>query len=197
MYGLGYYIRDGVEGWSLGSGHALGATSQETFASTGKWPTYTVRSGDSLSLITWRFGRPAAETLTLYAANASESFKDPNLINVGQVLNLPPAWPTGPTRSDRPSTAWINEAAKALKGAGWTYQAPPKPPAPQTNCAPGFHLYNGKCVPDVAPSPSPGPLPPGPKPVEAGMGGKQLLIMSLGLAAVYGLYTTFGKKGSR
>lgn len=94
--------------------------------------TYTVRSGDSLTLITWKFNRPATDALTLYSVNSAEIGQDPNKLERGQVLYLPYGWPTTPTRSDSPNPAWINEAANALKSVGFTWTKPPKPEEPTT-----------------------------------------------------------------
>lgn len=109
--------------------------------------TYRVRSGDSLSLITWRFGRPAEATLDLYAANESLIGPDPNDIRIGQELEIPVGWPATATRIDKPDRMWIEAASVALRRAGFR-----PTPAPSPDPTPS---------PTPTPEPAPAPAPDG------------------------------------
>lgn len=53
---------------------------------------YTVKSGDSLSLISKKFTGSVANWKTLYNLNVSIIGKDPNKIKPGQILTLPSSW---------------------------------------------------------------------------------------------------------
>ncbi|HSH05979.1 MAG TPA: LysM peptidoglycan-binding domain-containing protein [Anaerolineae bacterium] len=52
--------------------------------------TYTVASGDSLSVISNRFYGDAKHWQKIYQANKDVIGDNPNLIRVGQVLTIPP-----------------------------------------------------------------------------------------------------------
>ena len=135
--------------------------------------TYTVQRSDSLSLITWRFGQPANETTTLYSVNSGLIGPDPHKLEIGWILTLPYGWPATPSKKDRPTRAWINEAAVALKEVGFTA----KP--------------NGaKSEPDKT-SPPP-PTPPQLKPDDGGTGGKVLLGVGAVVAVGIGAWLTRG-----
>ena len=56
-------------------------TAQEAYAQSGTWPTYRVKSGDSLTLIVWRFGREPEEIGPFYQVNAETVGRDPHAID--------------------------------------------------------------------------------------------------------------------
>ena len=135
--------------------------------------TYVVAPGDSLSLITWRFGRPAEDVPLLFNVNAVAGVvKNHHELSVGQRLWLPIGWSPAPTRTDLPTRAWQNQAAAALQSFGLSPRPDllPKPaPGPFVGPTPG-----------PGPAPGPGPTPP-PAPPKAGnvgvlLGGAALLI---------------------
>ncbi|MBM7621504.1 peptidoglycan endopeptidase LytE [Bacillus tianshenii] len=83
--------------------------------------TYTIKSGDSLSIVAQR------HNLTLQALlNANPSIKDANRIYVGQVITIPGTGQAAPVNGD---TAWqtkasaIIESGKKYLGAGYLYGA--------------------------------------------------------------------------
>lgn len=83
--------------------------------------TYTIKSGDSLSIVAQR------HKVTLQALlNANPSIKDANRIYVGQVITIPGAGQAVPVSGD---TAWqtkanaIIESGKKYLGAGYLYGA--------------------------------------------------------------------------
>jgi len=59
-------------------------------AGGGQGETYTVRSGDTLSKISKLFYGDANEYMRIFYAN-TDKLKDPNKIQVGQELTIPPA----------------------------------------------------------------------------------------------------------
>lgn len=95
--------------------------------------TYKVSALDKFGLtgITWEFGQLPASALKLYFVNRTLIGSDPNNVKVGAVLTLPAGWPAQKTRKLPATAAWANEAAAALKNAGFLpVPQPPKPPAP-------------------------------------------------------------------
>ncbi|HSP06110.1 MAG TPA: LysM peptidoglycan-binding domain-containing protein, partial [Acidobacteriota bacterium] len=55
-----------------------------------KEQTYTVQKGDTLSAIAKKFYGNAGQYMKIFNANRDQ-LKDPDRINVGQVLKIPPA----------------------------------------------------------------------------------------------------------
>ncbi len=68
-----------------------GASSTAPTREPAERSTYTVRSGDSLSKIARRHYGDAKEWTRIYEANQELIGKDPDLIQPGQVLVLPPS----------------------------------------------------------------------------------------------------------
>jgi LysM repeat protein len=58
-------------------------------------PQYTVKSGDSLSLISKKLSGSVGNWKTLYNLNLNVIGKDPNKIRPGQILTLPSSWSGG------------------------------------------------------------------------------------------------------
>lgn len=52
---------------------------------------YTVKPGDSLSLIATKYGRPGTDWKKIFDLN-SDQIKNPDLIQPGQVLKVPIDW---------------------------------------------------------------------------------------------------------
>ncbi|MDP3769227.1 MAG: LysM peptidoglycan-binding domain-containing protein [Dehalococcoidia bacterium] len=86
---------------------------------------YRVEPGDTLSLITWRYGRPGADVVVLWSVNSGQIGQNPDNLKVGWTLALPDGWPTSPKRRDRPTKTWLREAAAALAEVGVKYSPPP------------------------------------------------------------------------
>ncbi len=63
--------------------------------------TYTVKPGDSLSLIAKNLWGDAMRWKEIFEAN-QDQIKDPNLIRVGQVLKIPGAQPEPPAAPPEP-----------------------------------------------------------------------------------------------
>lgn len=101
-----------------GSAPATSTPSQPAPVNTS---TYTIKSGDSLSIVAQR------HKVTLQAIlNVNPSIKDANRIYVGQVISIPGAGQTAPVSGD---AAWqtkansIIESGKKYLGAGYLYGA--------------------------------------------------------------------------
>lgn len=123
---------------------------------------YRVVSGDTLSLITWRYGRPGQDVVALWFANAQAIGPDPNALKAGQTLALPDGWSTGPgARTGRPDQKWVNEAYTALVAAKPGYMSKPKPAPvdPPAPLVPPAEIR--KQDPPLVPPPGPGPSPSG------------------------------------
>lgn len=144
MQGIGSYVLD-LRGMRELDGTGAMRRGFDGFSGLGDDMTsadanlYTVKSGDSLSLITWRFGMGPEAIWDLYAGNSAVIGANPDLIKIGQVYALPSGWPAAPVRSDAPNAAWNTQALAALKAQGYkpTYVVPtpvapvaPKPAAP-------------------------------------------------------------------
>jgi hypothetical protein len=72
---------------SAQQGRAMGAAAGSGSGSGGQ--TYTVRSGDTLSKISKEFYGDAGEFMRIFYANR-DKLRDPDHIQVGQQLNIPP-----------------------------------------------------------------------------------------------------------
>lgn len=96
------------------TGGATGGTAGATGSSPGGADTYTVEPGDTLSAIAARYG---TSTSALVALN---HLSDPNLVVVGEVLDISGAAASGPAPSTDPasSTAATPAAAPAAHAAG-------------------------------------------------------------------------------
>jgi LysM repeat protein len=82
--------------------------------------TYTVRSGDTLSGIAWRYYRNSSRWTWIYAANRSK-IHNPNSIYVGETLTIPNHAPTGTTsyaakHAKKPATTVLTSSASKLSG---------------------------------------------------------------------------------
>jgi LysM repeat protein len=83
--------------------------------------TYTVRSGDTLSLIAERYYHNAGDWTWIYAANKSK-IQDPNSIYVGESLTIPYSEPSGTTSytarhaKSNPSATVLTSSASSLSG---------------------------------------------------------------------------------
>ncbi len=75
--------------------------------------TYTVRSGDSLSLIAERYYHNAGDWTWIYAANRAK-IHDPNSIYVGETLTIPSSAPSGTTSYYTPRHAKSTPKATVL-----------------------------------------------------------------------------------
>lgn len=72
---------------TVDSSRAMGAAAGGGGSQAGE--TYTVKSGDNLSKISKQFYGDANEYMRIFYANRDQ-LKDPDLIQVGQQLNIPP-----------------------------------------------------------------------------------------------------------
>jgi nucleoid-associated protein YgaU len=93
---------------------------------------YTVKAGDTMTGIATKLVGNSARWVELRAANPQVS--DPNKIFVGQVLNLPPGWPSTPGGTASPPVATppaVNVPPGVIPfppGGGGTTSTPPKSP---------------------------------------------------------------------
>ena len=81
--------------------------------------TYTVRSGDTLSGIAWRYYRNSSRWTWIYAANRSK-IHDPNSIYVGERLTIPYHAPSSTAsytaKHAKPQPTVLTSSAKKLSG---------------------------------------------------------------------------------
>ena len=99
--------------------------------------TYTVRSGDTLSLIAERYYHNSGDWTWIYAANKSE-IQDPDSIYVGESLTIPYSAPSGTTSytprhsKSTPKATVLTSSASHLSG---TSAAPASRPSGKRQAA--------------------------------------------------------------
>jgi nucleoid-associated protein YgaU len=112
---------------------------------------YVVRDGDDLTGIATRFYGHASASAAIWTANR-DALPDPNVLPIGAVLRLPPAWTVfaarggdgraiepqaaaGPAAAPPPTAAPLARPVGWLAGGATTPASVPRPPEPQRPAA--------------------------------------------------------------